>query len=670
MRWVSAMLLAAGVCLGCPPASAGAGKDVVQRSSLRRVTKQRTQAIYRARKQWVAPHAVARMVAKAARMDVDSRKFRKAIAKIPLQGRLEVFKQKVDAMPQRREAFTALQAFEEAVKARKLTLEQVTAAQKPGNDGMAVATATGDVFRAQREQRDAEDTWNTFQVQSFKRRVSGALYLGNRRNNHQTLLSVVEAGGMAGRGRQLIEAGQVTVNGKVVRRVSVRGEAIRVAGKDKVIVQVSKQLQEWKGLMKQGTTFGGEKAFFEVTKETFDLFAKVMGPNVAWFGGNENPGHLHSLVADQGGRGEMHHNTHGVIFDEGGVSGKYTQYFSPMVLTDHEMDRYVRYQNAGANEGGYHKTKVYGFYARGKKIDDIACTNWATAAPVGALPRWVRNIDKKARGLKGVPAKVRDKGLYRALSEAKDGKARQRLVDKVLSAKGHTKWSYKAVKDLGRRMRRELDDRLAPWVQQLDGMLKKLAREGRIRVPKSVAGDGIYHVLATAKTREARQAVADTVWSEANLPELHERTKRAISKLLQGFNGDDAYTPLLKADFPSRPTDLPLRQSMAKTLGLSRSKDPAMWLTGLMLHPETSIVAVFRGPNAFNAEMNFGLEIMGAIGPSGRMIQNPDAMPAQLKHPNKGSIAVSPSGRCALRAGQQIVSSSSSCVVASETGNE
>ncbi|MBW2736024.1 MAG: hypothetical protein JRH20_26865, partial [Deltaproteobacteria bacterium] len=286
-------------------------------------------------------------------------------------------------------------------------------------------------------------------------------------------------------------------------------------------------------------------------------------------------------------------------------------------------------------------------YARGKKIDDIACTNWATSAPIGELPRWVRRINSKTQGMQGVPAKVRNKGLYMALSEAKDGKARQRLVEKVLAAEGHTKWTYKAVKDLARRISRQLDDRPAPWVHQVDSILKKLAHEGAIHISKSVAENGLFHAMQAAKTPRGRKRIIKAVLSEGNLPQLHEKTRADISKLAQAFERDlmkslGSANPLLKADFPARPADLPLRKSMAKRLNLGRSKDPAMWLTGLMLHPDTSVIAVFKGPEAFSSEMDFGLGIMGALSISGRMVKNPKVMAEKLMHPNKGAIAVSP----------------------------
>ncbi|MBW2736310.1 MAG: hypothetical protein JRH20_28310, partial [Deltaproteobacteria bacterium] len=373
-----------GVWLGVWLASAATAnadaqqQGVVQRSSLRWITKQRTQAIAKAREERVTPQATARMVKQALRMDVNSREFRKAVAKIPLSGRFKIFKHKVEGQAGRQEAFTALEAAQNVVKTRQAALDEVSADQATVSDARKLGFAQGTLCRAKRTLTAAETAYSAFNVQSFKRKVSGTLYLGKKRNNNTPLLEVVEAGGMAGRGRELIEAGQVSVNGEVVRHVTMVGtagkEPIRVAAADKVTVQVRKEDRMWRGMMKQGTSLSREKTFFEVSPETFDLFTKVMGPNVAWFAGNRDPGHLHSLIADQGGRGEMHHNTHGTTFDRGAVRGNYTQVVMPIVLTDREMDRYVRYQNAGQQAGFTHRKRVYGFYARGKKIDDIACT--------------------------------------------------------------------------------------------------------------------------------------------------------------------------------------------------------------------------------------------------------------------------------------------------------
>ena len=203
------------------------------------------------------------------------------------------------------------------------------------------------------------------------------------------------------------------------------------------------------------------KNFVEVTQENFKLFQQVLGGNVVWFAVNSSPGHLHTLIGDQGKRGKFHHNVYG----EGGsntdaakITGNFTQYAMPVVLTDRQMDRFTRYMNQGLKHHKHNDSdhSVYGFYAKGNKITDIKCTNWVTSAPVGNLPRWAQTLDKRlvkmgAAGQLGkAPSVVRKSGLHAALAGAGDARARKTIVDKVLK-NPMSKWNRSAVKRMAKQ---------------------------------------------------------------------------------------------------------------------------------------------------------------------------------------------------------------------------
>ena len=219
------------------------------------------------------------------------------------------------------------------------------------------------------------------------------------------------------------------------------------------------------------------KTFVEVTEANFAAFSQTMGQNTVWFAVNDSPGHLHTLAADQGDKGRMWHNVYGVKSDPAGLTGNMTQYAMGVHLTDGEMDRFVRYFNAGMKHGydpaGYGdsgtdgKATVYGFYnSKGEKVggkDNIKCTNWVTSAPIGALPRWAKTIDKRlvkltTEGkLKNVSELNKAGGLHAALAGAKDAAARQDIVARVLGNK-MSKWNRSAVKRMGKAFTRQLTD--------------------------------------------------------------------------------------------------------------------------------------------------------------------------------------------------------------------
>ncbi|MCK5800961.1 MAG: hypothetical protein KAI47_27425 [Deltaproteobacteria bacterium] len=209
------------------------------------------------------------------------------------------------------------------------------------------------------------------------------------------------------------------------------------------------------------------KSFVEVTNGNFELFQKTMGKNVIWFAVNSSPGHLHTLIHDQNNGGTFYHNTYGqgTLTNKATITGYYTQYALPVVLTDAEMKRFTSYMNAGLKEhqhGDKPDHGVYGFYSRGKKITNIACTNWVTPASIGKLPRWAKTIDKRlvkmaAAGEVNVPKAVAKKGLYKALVSLKTVKARKQLVAAVLG--NHlSKWNRSAVKRMAKAFEKEAKD--------------------------------------------------------------------------------------------------------------------------------------------------------------------------------------------------------------------
>ncbi len=205
------------------------------------------------------------------------------------------------------------------------------------------------------------------------------------------------------------------------------------------------------------------KTFFEVTNANFDLFKKVMGKNVIWFAVNSSPGHLHTLIHDQNNGGKMHHNTYGEGSgtNDATITGTFTQYALPVVLTDAQMKRFTSYMNAGQKHHSHNDNNhsVYGFFSRGQKVTKIACTNWVTSASIGELPRWAKTLDKRlvkmaTAGQINVPTAVAKKGLHAALVSAKTAEGRQQVVAAVLGNQ-LSKWNKSAVKRMAKLFEKE-----------------------------------------------------------------------------------------------------------------------------------------------------------------------------------------------------------------------
>jgi hypothetical protein len=293
------------------------------------------------------------------------------------------------------------------------------------------------------------------------------------------------------------------------------------------------------------TATHASKQFVEVTNGNFDLFRKINGRNMVWFSVNDQPGHLHTLLADQAGGTNFTHNVYGVQNDAGGVTGNYTQYSAGVQLTDREMDRLARYMNAGnvaagGQPYGSGKGTVFGFYnSKKQKITDIKCTNWVTSAPIGELPRWAATVDRR---------------------------------------------------------------------------VTKMAEAGSLAaVPEIAAAGGLHGALAAATTPEARTEIAKRLLTT---PGLTKWNKSAIKRMVKSMNK-------LAADFPARPTDLLLRTSLAETLGMNRSQDPAKWSFDLLNSKRVPVIAVLNGqPDANLPQKSLNWEIMGNIDPSGAVVAN------------------------------------------------
>lgn len=199
-----------------------------------------------------------------------------------------------------------------------------------------------------------------------------------------------------------------------------------------------------------------KKRFFEITAETFDLFPKIMGENVIWFAASPSPYHLHTLLSDQDGGGTFTHNTYG----KGPLTNATIpreQYLAGVQLTGPEMDRFVRYLNAGVE---HDKRGVYGFKtSSGTMICETACTNWATSAPVGPVERWIRSVDKRvsrAASEGRLDAKFSD-GLHAALAKAADQGAREALLGELLRTDGLDRRTKDGARRLGKEFDRTLE---------------------------------------------------------------------------------------------------------------------------------------------------------------------------------------------------------------------
>lgn len=422
-----------------------------------------------------------------------------------------------------------------------------------------------------------------------------------------------------------------------------------------------------------------QKTFFEVYPDTLKLFQEVMGQNLVWFAVNSSPNHLHTLLADQGDGGSFHHNTYGTVVNDAEITGNYTQFVSPVVLTDSQMERFVRYINAGvvAEGSGGGKNEVYGFFSGGKKITEIKCTNWATSAPVGDLPRWVQSLDKRlkkdaAAGRIHVPQTVAEKGLHAALAEAGTPEARRAVVDQVLANANLSTWTRKSVKNLGHAFKRELEGNMPA----LESANQELDAVSALLAGYQSPGPGAYSLnskigtlknyVDQMKTHINKQGDDITAHTRSEIRRLVTSIPEEIGNartLLDGVAGDNAEAAHTLSEalakhaksigswytgFSGRPHDLVLRKSLAEILGLNRAQDPAKWSYDLMMSNKAPVVAVFNrsqgsgyGYVAFGPTMQFNMEIMGLVEANGHVIMSGSGGSV----PNAGALGVVPEYR-------------------------
>ncbi len=209
-----------------------------------------------------------------------------------------------------------------------------------------------------------------------------------------------------------------------------------------------------KGMQKNGKTskvVEAKKTFFEVLPKTTKAFRESMGENVIWFASSAAPYHLHTLVADQNGGKNLTHNTYGAYMNKAEITR--TQYLAPAHLDKAQMSRFTEYLNAGVKAGYSGRKSVYGFKnSKGKMIYETECTNWATSAPIGDLPKWVQKVDvsvKAAAASGKLGAQFKD-GLHAALSKAKTPAARKALLTKALKGQAKTTATHRSATRLAK----------------------------------------------------------------------------------------------------------------------------------------------------------------------------------------------------------------------------
>lgn len=511
------------------------------------------------------------------------------------------------------------------------------------------------------------------EVQRFDRRLRGMVQMGKKRTGPETLLQVVATGGMGNKAAELIRDGKVKVYDKAAR---LEGHALTNA-----LQKVSPRAKVWveKGNKKYGVkrarVSSPKKTFFQVTPETFPLFMESFGNNVAWFTVNKKPTHLYTVIGDQQDGQEAHMVEYGVKAKRAGVTSHNTQYSMPVVLTDGEMDRLVRYMKAGSgpeSETRGEKVRAFGFFAGRKKISNIACTNWVSSAPIGRLKRWVRQLDKRlialsASGEIRVPELVAQKGLHAALASAADGRARAEIVDQVLQNR-LPKYIRRSARKLLRRFKEELEGNL-PSSEELGALIDPLIATLPTFDDRSLP----YPPRSAAKTAKNSLVALKNVFAEVEGPKgkITDKLNQAVKNLdkietafkevsVQGSKQlrQDAIKLAKKlahyyTGMDQRPADLVARTSFAETLGLKRSQDPAKWSYDLLLSKRVPVVAVFNPKElpannvnyqAFGPNLEFVMEIMGTVGADGRVKHGSFSD----SHPNSGAVGELPSDPAAF----------------------
>ncbi|MFH1131737.1 MAG: hypothetical protein V1754_10400 [Pseudomonadota bacterium] len=123
---------------------------------------------------------------------------------------------------------------------------------------------------------------------------------------------------------------------------------------------------------------------------------------------------------------------------------------------------------------------------------------------------------------------------------------------------------------------------LPAWANTVNQQVMNAAIAGQLRtVPEISATGGLHEALATAKDKDTRASIVQKLLAVQN----SRLDKKAITRMAKAFDQETT-------DFPRRPHDLVLRQSLATSLGLKRSKDPAKWAFDLLLHKHVPVLAI------------------------------------------------------------------------------
>ncbi|MBW2731727.1 MAG: hypothetical protein JRH20_04995 [Deltaproteobacteria bacterium] len=504
---------------------------------------------------------------------------------------------------------------------------------------------------------------------TFSRRFRGMQQIGKRRMGPESLLEIVSAGGMGDRAAALIAEGKVKVydKGANIKGIAMKDATQKLSPQAKVWIDVGGKTYA----LKRGNVAQPKKTLFSVTPENFQLFKQVMGPNTAWFAVNSHPDHLHALIMDQGRRGIGHHNTFGTKLNDAAITGNFVQYAFPVVFTDQQMDRFVRYVNAGVraeNSPSQHKQDVFGFFAGKKRITGIECTNWATTAPIGDLPRWVHRLDKRLvklarKGEIKVPTLVGTKGMHAALAAAKDSAGRAAIVEQVLSNSALRGWARRAAKSLAKHFKKTLEGNLptaetaARTLADAKTALEAVSEEGRNYPEKKPV------IMALRALEKFDLALSTKGAATEGVGAPHSALKAALKAVVKGFKGKEAADQRAAAEAVQKalrategwfapmnllPADLVLRKSLAGMLGIGRSQDPAKWAYDLLMSKQAPVMALLNNPakvnsnqQAVDGKMDLSLEIMGNLTPDG-LTRNPFA---EAIHPNGGAIGQIPAHR-------------------------
>ncbi len=266
-----------------------------------------------------------------------------------------------------------------------------------------------------------------------------------------------------------------------------------------------------------------KKRFFTLTTENFSLFQKVMGRNVVWFTLNNNPNHLFTMLMDQNTSDKGYSNTYGKDNSRIAKVGSFLQVALPLVLTDKQMDRFVDYMNTGVKHG---KEKAFGFFTTrdGQEVkipaSKIACTNWATAAPIGSLAGWIKDLDHQIKDLANsgqlndVPRTLGKKGLHGLLAAVSQG-------ERGLKSHANIKGLRVRVRNLRNTIIQQvlaneqvISGQLRENVQQLGRLFDKERRDFYKRSPDTVGRKPLAHLAEALRSQNPDKWGGDLMLSK------------------------------------------------------------------------------------------------------------------------------------------------------------